>query len=76
VRQTWCEERDDQSGNQPFSHEQMLPPGSEMATTPAILRRAYSIARSKSTEIQSIYRIDQEMLWPLVAELDRKDAVS
>jgi hypothetical protein len=48
-----------------------------MATTPATLRRAYSIARSKSTEIQSIYRIDQEMLWPLVAEaLDRKDDVS
>jgi hypothetical protein len=46
----------------------MLPPGSEMATTPAILRRAYSIARSKSTEIQSIYRIDQEMLWLLVSE--------
>jgi hypothetical protein len=46
----------------------MLPPGSEMATTPAILRRAYSIARSKSTEIQSIYRIYQEMLWLLVSE--------
>jgi len=39
-----------------------------MATTPAILRRAYSISRSKSTEIQSIYRIDQEMLWRLVSE--------
>jgi hypothetical protein len=46
----------------------MLPPGSEMATTPAILRRAYSIARSKSTEIQSIYRIYQEMLWRLASE--------
>jgi hypothetical protein len=41
----------------------MLSPGNEMATTPAILRRAYSIARGKSTEIQSIYRIYQEMLW-------------
>jgi predicted ATPase len=39
-----------------------------VATTPAILRRAYSIARGKSTEIQSIYRIYQEMLWLFVSE--------
>jgi len=39
-----------------------------MATTPAILRRAYSIVRSMSPEIQSIYRIDQEMLWLLLSD--------
>jgi hypothetical protein len=75
LRQTGCEERDYQTGNQPFCHEQMLPLGSEMATTPAILRRAYSIARSKSTEIQSIYRIDQEMLWRLVSEPSMMSAI-
>jgi hypothetical protein len=59
------------SDDQPFTHEQMLPPEAEIATTPAILRRSYSIARGKSTEVQSIYPIDQEMLWlrVLVREL-------
>jgi hypothetical protein len=47
-----------------------------MATTPAILRRAYSIARSKSTEIQSIYRIYQEMLWLLLAERSMTSPIS
>jgi hypothetical protein len=38
-------------------------------------QRAYSIARRKSTEIQSIYRIDQEMLWRLVSERQMMSAI-
>jgi hypothetical protein len=44
-----------------------------MPTKLAILRRSYSIARGKPTEVQSIYRIYQEMLWLLHTEYSGGD---